>query len=727
MDLPGKSKLHYQITEKLGEGGMGVVYKALDTRLRREVAIKFMPHHVAANEEMRARFQIEAQAVATLNHPNITTIYAIETLNEGEHDEEVFFVMEYIAGRELKDRIKEGNLSVDEAVELGLQIAAGLQAAHDKGITHRDIKPSNIMLTPSGRVKLMDFGLARIGATPQITKPNATFGTVAYMSPEQARGRVVDHRSDIWSFGIMLYEMLAGQLPFDAAHEQSLIYAIIHEEPHPIRERVSNIPPALEAIIEKALKKDLDKRYQSAISIIEDLNSYSQKTRIKLYEENGKQEAPSLATRTKEPPPAIVHQLQKPPIQPSGNRIPVTPKKRDASSRLLLILGVVAIVGGGLLWLLMGQIFDNEPESFALNEAEAFTQPETPITDEDPGMPLTDLPATDAEEEEDPVSNLDESAAQLEESSPTFTEETAQPAQETTPINTPPPAQTQIEVPPSNPPVVVNQEPAVDPEASQMALRLEATEKRNAMLEMRNRIPAGASETGIYQQAIESQQMGERLYNQESYDDAGRYFDQARMEFQNASEATRLAQKTLADEAANAMNQAMAALGSNADDSPALRAAQSAVQNGQNAYESGDYVTARAQYLQAIDGFESILSARAATEASASARSAQINSSRTMLQQAFAQEDIDMLASVVELTSRERSTYDTAFSAFSNFSLSISSERQIPLDDGGYRVEIQAQLSYSNNKNQQESTPLAFVAPLSQLNGGWVISKFRIQ
>jgi serine/threonine protein kinase len=205
----GQTISHYKILEKLGEGGMGVVYKAHDTKLNRDVAIKFLPHQIVASEQQRERFVIEAQAAAALNHPNIATVYAIE-----EADDETFIVMEYIEGQELKGKTAKGPLAIDEAVTIATQIAEGLQAAHKKDIVHRDIKSSNIMLTEGGQVKIMDFGLAKVRGGSQVTKEGTTVGTAAYMSPEQARGDEVDHRTDIWSFGVVLYEMITGKLPF---------------------------------------------------------------------------------------------------------------------------------------------------------------------------------------------------------------------------------------------------------------------------------------------------------------------------------------------------------------------------------------------------------------------------------------------------------------------------------------------------------------------------------
>ena len=198
-----KTILHYHIIKELGRGGMGVVYLAEDTKLKRNVAIKFLPQQVSSDLEQKKRFELEAQAAAALNHPNISTIYAIE-----ESGNDVFIVMEYIDGIELKDKIKSGTIAVEDAINIAIQIAEGLEAAHNKGIVHRDIKSQNIMITGDGKVKIMDFGLAKMGQGTQLTKVGSTVGTAAYMSPEQAKGEEIDYRTDIWSFGVVLYEMI---------------------------------------------------------------------------------------------------------------------------------------------------------------------------------------------------------------------------------------------------------------------------------------------------------------------------------------------------------------------------------------------------------------------------------------------------------------------------------------------------------------------------------------
>ena len=266
-NIIGQKVLHYKIMEKLGEGGMGVVYKAEDTKLKRDVAIKFLPHQISANKEERQRFQIEAQAAAALNHPNIATIYAIE-----ESDDEVFIAMEYINGIELKDKISKSKPGIDESLNIIEQISQGLGAAHQKGITHRDIKSSNVMITPTGQIKIMDFGLAKVRGVSQITKFGTTLGTTAYMSPEQARGEHVDQRTDIWSLGVIAFELLTGKTPYEGEFEQAIIYSILNEEPKsPITLR-KEIPIKLDKIIMKMLTKNKEHRYQNTEEIINDIN-----------------------------------------------------------------------------------------------------------------------------------------------------------------------------------------------------------------------------------------------------------------------------------------------------------------------------------------------------------------------------------------------------------------------------------------------------------------------
>lgn len=264
----GKRILHYKILEELGRGGMGVVYKAHDSELERDVAIKFLPRHIASDANERERFKIEAKAAAALNHANIATIYAIE-----KSDDESFIVMEYIDGQELKDKIASGPIAIADAIATATQIGRGLQAAHEKGVVHRDIKSSNIMLTSKGDVKIMDFGLAKLRGQSKLTVAGTTLGTAAYMSPEQAKGEDVDHRSDIFSLGVLIYEMLTGQLPFKGDYEQAVTYSILSEEPAPITGLRTGVPVELERIVHKCLRKTASDRYQHVDELIVDLKS----------------------------------------------------------------------------------------------------------------------------------------------------------------------------------------------------------------------------------------------------------------------------------------------------------------------------------------------------------------------------------------------------------------------------------------------------------------------
>lgn len=256
----------YKIIKEIGRGGMGIVYKAKDTKLKRNVALKFLPAELTKEKEAKKRFIQEAQAAAALNHPNICIIHEVD-----EVDDQTFIAMEYIEGETLKDKIESGPLEIDEAVKIVTQVAEGLSEAHAKGIVHRDIKPANIMLTKKGQAKITDFGLAKLSWVVDLTRKSTIMGTVAYMSPEQAKGDEVDHRTDIWALGAMLYEMLTGERPFKKTHEQALIFSILNDEPTPISSIRSDIPSHIEQTVEKALLKKVDKRYQNIQELLKDL------------------------------------------------------------------------------------------------------------------------------------------------------------------------------------------------------------------------------------------------------------------------------------------------------------------------------------------------------------------------------------------------------------------------------------------------------------------------
>ncbi len=273
----GKTISHYKILEELGGGGMGVVYKAEDILLKRNVALKFLPHTFSRDTDAKERFIHEARAASSLEHNNICTLHEIEKTE----DDQIFICMAYCDGETLKKRIERGPLAIDQAVGIALQISRGLARAHESNIIHRDIKPANIMITSRGEVKIVDFGLAKLAGQTTITKSGSTVGTVAYMSPEQARGEKVDHRTDIWSFGAVLYEMVTGQRPFQSEYDQALVYLILNEKFEKISSYRKDAPAELENIIDRCLQKDPAARYQAVTDLQKDLDKLTGRTFLK--------------------------------------------------------------------------------------------------------------------------------------------------------------------------------------------------------------------------------------------------------------------------------------------------------------------------------------------------------------------------------------------------------------------------------------------------------------
>ena len=263
----GRIISHYEILGKLGAGGMGVVFKAKDTKLDRMVALKFLPPNMHLDSDAENRLVSEAKAASSIDHPNICTIYEIDKAK----DDQIFIAMACYEGETLKSKLKDGHLSIEQTMQYGIQIANGLQRAHKNGIIHRDIKPANIFITSDGIIKILDFGLAKVSAQTQSSIIDSTSGTIAYMSPEQTRGGLINSQTDIWSLGVVFFQMITGELPFKGEYAQAIIYSILNEEPDFAEIHLN--APAFSKIVKKALQKDCDKRYASIDELLEDISA----------------------------------------------------------------------------------------------------------------------------------------------------------------------------------------------------------------------------------------------------------------------------------------------------------------------------------------------------------------------------------------------------------------------------------------------------------------------
>lgn len=358
--LVGQSISHYQVIALLGSGGMGDVYLARDTRLGRQVALKLLPDYLTDDESCIRRFKQEARAASALNHPNVLTVYEIE-----QADDRYFIVTEFVEGETLRQRLKGGRIRPYEAVGVAAQIAAALSKAHQEGIVHRDIKPENIMLDAEGRIKVLDFGLAKYTWAPSVdaadkanaesvhTLPGMLMGTTAYMSPEQARGLPVDARTDIWSLGVVLYEMLAGRAPFGGQTPSDTLAAILEREPEPFAKEDSGLPSELERIVGKALRKDREKRYQTSKDLALDLESLRREL-----------EAAANPGRVA-------------PVDTATQELPAARATRNQSTMALVLLAVLLLAAAAIVgsWVLR----PSNPAPTAATTPETFgTVPTTP-------------------------------------------------------------------------------------------------------------------------------------------------------------------------------------------------------------------------------------------------------------------------------------------------------------------------------------------------------------
>ena len=333
----GSTISHYKILEKLGEGGMGVVYKAEDTKLERSVALKFLAAHLLDDDEAKQRFLREAKAAAALDHPNICTVYEI-----AEAEGKTFLAMAFLKGETLEDRIAKGPLPLKDALDIGRQVAEGLQAAHAEGIVHRDIKPANILISPEGRATIMDFGLARLTEASRLTKADQTVGTAAYMSPEQMEGAEVDHRTDIWALGCVLYEMVAGVRTFQGEYAQALAYEIVNQAPEPLTAVRAGVPMELEFVVGKCLEKDTASRYQNASEIAVDLRNLQDKLK------SGRSTILRTADMTGAIPAAASQTLTSAQALPPGSV--VMPRSKERALQAVAALATLAMLILGSLY-----------------------------------------------------------------------------------------------------------------------------------------------------------------------------------------------------------------------------------------------------------------------------------------------------------------------------------------------------------------------------------------
>jgi serine/threonine protein kinase len=399
----GRAISHYRVLETLGAGGMGVVYLAEDGRLGRQVALKFLPPEASRDETTLERFRLEARAASSLSHPGICTVFDI-----GDDGGSPFIVMEALKGETLRDRIKRAPIKVSDVLDLAIQLADALEAAHSQGIVHRDIKPGNIFVGDKNRVKILDFGLAKLVQPPdaatmsgddQLTVPGSTLGTVSYMSPEQARGEEVDARSDLFSLGTVIYEMAAGVQAFGGSSPGAVIAAILIRPAAPIMERNGAIPPRLEEIIQKALEKDRDLRYQHAADLLTDLKRLRRDLEINTSHSSATVLATPMdlvtlapASRASMAKAASGSRASVAPAEPAGptSIVPALPAERAPAWRLGVAAGAaVLLVAFGLAWAWRPQTESPAPAPSAQAQAQAPAPTLAPAAGAAAALPAT--------------------------------------------------------------------------------------------------------------------------------------------------------------------------------------------------------------------------------------------------------------------------------------------------------------------------------------------------
>ena len=361
---------HYRISAKIGSGGMGDVYLADDTKLNRRVALKFLPSHLAADTILRARFTREVQAVAALNHPNIVHVYEVSEFNQRP-----FFAMEYVEGEPLREHMRPGKMPIADALTYIMGLCEGLEAAHKVGIVHRDIKPANIVIASSGRVKILDFGLAKRASDPTLTSMGSTLGTICYMSPEQVQGKESDNRSDLFSVGIVLYEMVAGRLPFRGDYDAATLTAIVSDPHEPLAKFRPDAPPRLIAIVDRLLSKDPVQRYPDVSLLLDDLDAALDELKY----------GASAGSTSK-------------------------PKPGSNSNRVLLfgVLGAVVVLGAVAALFFAGSVGDEKQARDTNNSASPSTPSTEFATDQTPS--IQPEPATEKSVVPPPSATVDRSA-----------------------------------------------------------------------------------------------------------------------------------------------------------------------------------------------------------------------------------------------------------------------------------------------------------------------------